>query len=145
MAANRVAEAMPLGVLAPVSGARTGEEAQMSDDATRQDFGDKLRKIFNGLIEVRVFTIVHDVTVDMATVDDRTRAMVAPISEQVPALITIFNLIDGDVINVVAPSLVDNAEVRAFHTAQVDKSLAVLPHNIEAMVTLGKAIIDEFS
>jgi len=145
MAVIRTVEAVPNGVPATVLGARTGEETQMSDDATKRDFGDKLRKIFDGLIEVRVFTILHDITVDISTVDDKTRASVGPIAEQVPALITIFNLVDGDVINVIAPSLQENAELRAFHTAQVDKSLAVLPRNIEAMVTLGKAILDEFS
>lgn len=104
----------------------------------------KLERIFNGLVEVKVVTIVHDILLDIKSTNGRTTATFDGIDQQVPALITIFNLIDGDVINVIAPSLQDDASLRAFHTAQVDKSLVVLPANIEALVNLGKAIINEF-
>lgn len=110
-----------------------------------QGIAEKLRTIFNGLVEVKVVTIVQDIALDVSAGSGRTTASFKPFDQQVPALITIFNLIDGDVINVIAPSLEDNAAIRAFHTAQVEKSLAVLPANIEALVSFGKAIIKEFS
>lgn len=116
----------------------------MPEVATDQGIGDKLRTIFNGLVEVKVVTIVQDIALDVSAGQGRTTASFKPFDREVPALITIFNLIDGDVINVIAPSLQDNAELRAFHTAQVEKSLAVLPANIEALVSFGRAIIKEF-
>ncbi len=118
----------------------------MSEEAAKKDLGDKLTAVFNGLTELRVFTIVDDVPVEISTTqDNRTIATFATVKPDVPALITVFNLIDGDVVNVIAPSLADNAEIRAYHTAQVEKSLAVLPANIQALVGLGKAILDEFT
>ncbi len=125
--------------------ARMNEEAQMPDVATDQGIGDKLRTIFNGLTEVKVVTIVQDINLDVSVGSGRTTATFKPFDQQVPALITIFNMIDGDVINVIAPSLEDNLTLRAFHTAQVEKSLAALPANIEALVAFGKAIVKEFS
>ena len=136
-----VANGVPVAVAAP----RADEEVRVPDVATDQGIGDKLRTIFNGLTEVKVVTIVSDIALDVSAGQGRTTASFKPFDQQVPALVTIFNMIDGDVINVVAPSLEENASLRAFHTAQVEKSLAVLPANIEALVSFGKAIIKEFS
>ncbi len=112
--------------------------------ASSESIKKSLKTIFNGLIEVKVVTIVENVELDVATGDGRTTATLKPFGRQVDALITVFNLLDGDVINVIAPNLADKAEIRAFHTAQVEKSVAVLPANLEALVKLGKAIINEF-
>jgi len=128
--------ATPVASIAPAEAAPAEPDDKLSK---------KLEKIFNGLIEVKVVTIVHDVPLDVRIEDGRTTASFDAVDQQLPALITIFNLIDGDVINVVPPSLKDDDALRAFHTAQVDKSLVVLPANIEALVNLGKAIINEFS
>jgi len=121
------------------------EEARVPEVVAEKNIGEKLWEVFNGLTEVRVFTIVDDVPVGVATDGKRTTATFTPADPETSALITIFNLIDGDVINVIAPSLADNTELRAFHASQVDKSLAVLPANIDALVKLGKAIREEFS
>lgn len=117
----------------------------MPEVVAEKNIGEKLWEVFNGLTEVRVFTIVDDVPVGVAVENKRTTASFQPSDPKTSALITIFNLIDGDVINVIAPSLADNTELRAFHATQVDKSLAVLPANIDALVKLGKAIREEFS
>jgi hypothetical protein len=58
------------------------------------------------------------------------------------ALVTVFNLIDGDVTNIVAPSLKDDQAIRDFHSAQVEKSMAVLPSNVATLVDFGKELID---
>jgi len=104
---------------------------------------DKLRKMFEELAEVKVITVVGNVTVALppaaggrATVD----AGQAPMSD---AIVTMFNLIDGDVTNVIAPSLKDDAAMRAFHATQVEKSMAVLPSNIAALVNFAKALIHD--
>lgn len=133
-----------VGVVPPVVALRTAatyREATMAVEGIR----DSLKKIFNGLSEVQVVTIVQDLPVTVETIDLRTKATFATAGGPVPALITVFNLIDGDVTNVIAPSLKDDADLRAFHTAQVDRSLAVLPANIEALVKLGKAIREELT
>jgi len=118
------------------------KEAGMADTGIKAS----LERIFNGLIEVKVVTILNDVPVKVVTTDGRTAAEIGALpDEPVPALITIFNLIDGDVTNIIAPSLQDKADIRAFHTAQVERSLAVLPANIEALVRLGKAVLNELT
>lgn len=104
---------------------------------------DKLRKMFEELAEVKVITVVGNVTVGLppaeggrATVDTGQ----APLTD---AIVTLFNLIDGDVTNVIAPSLKDDAAMRAFHATQVEKSMAVLPSNIGALVDFAKALIHD--
>lgn len=130
---------------APVAATREPRSlTRGSEPATTESIKKSLKTIFNGLIEVKVVTIVESVGLDVATDEGRTTASLKPFDREVDALVTVFNLLDGDVINVVAPSLEDKAEIRAFHTAQVEKSVAVLPANLAALVKLGKAIIDEF-
>ena len=65
-----------------------------------------------------------------------------PITE---ALVTIFDLVDGDVTNVISPALKDDESLRAYHASQVEKSLTVLPANIKAVVDLGRTLINEFT
>ena len=40
-------------------------------------------------------------------------------------------------------ALRDDEALRAYHSAQVEKSMKVLPDNVRALVDLGKAIINE--
>jgi len=124
-------------------GDSSGRTAEPPEPADGKSIKDTLGRIFNGLVEVKVVTILENVDLEMATGDGRTVATLKPFNKEVQALVTIFNLIDGDVVNVISPDLQGNTELRAFHTAQVDKSMAVLPANIAALVQLGKAIIDE--
>lgn len=102
---------------------------------------DRLARMFNELVHVRVITVVGNATVtlpagggDRATLDTDQ----APLDD---AIVTLFNLVDGDVTNVIAPSLKDDQAVRDFHAAQVEKSMAVLPSNVAALVELGKELI----
>jgi hypothetical protein len=104
---------------------------------------DKLRRMFDELVEVKVITVVGDVSVTLpgtgggrSTLDTGQ----APLSD---AIVTIFNLVDGDVTNVIAPALKDDAAMRAFHATQVEKSMAVLPQNIAAMVDFAKALLND--
>lgn len=104
---------------------------------------DKLRKMFEELAEVKVITVVGNVTVGLpaavggrATVDTGQ----APLTD---AIVTLFNLVDGDVTNVIAPALKDDSAMRAFHATQVEKSMAVIPSNIEALVNFAKALIHD--
>lgn len=114
----------------------------MADDKPDKSIGETLKDVFVGLVEVKVITVVGEVKAAVSDVDGRTSTVVTT-GERADALITIFNLVDGDVTNVIAPALKDDAALRAFHTAQVDKSLSVLPANLEALVSLGKALLNE--
>lgn len=106
---------------------------------------DRLERIFNELSELKVITAVGPVKVALTTdADGHTKTAVDTGNAAIEqGIVTIFDLIDGDVTNVVSPELEGNAELRAFHTAQVEKSQAVLKGNISAMIELGKTIAAE--
>lgn len=106
-----------------------------------------ITKVFKELVEVRVVTVVGDVTVQLVSEDDGAtiKTKLTSIPESAKAFVTIFDLIDGDVTNVIPPSLKDDEQLRAFHADQVERSMKVLPDNIRALVELGKSIINELS
>lgn len=104
---------------------------------------DKLRRMFDELVEVKVITVVGNVSVTLPGTEGGRSTLdtgQAPLSD---AIVTIFNLVDGDVTNVIAPALKDDQAMRAFHATQVEKSMAVLPQNIAAMVDFAKALIND--
>lgn len=103
---------------------------------------DRLVAMFNELVHVRVITVVGNATVTLER-NGGTRAAVdigeGPLND---AILTIFNLVDGDVTNVIAPALKDDQAMRDFHAAQVEKSMAVLPSNLAAIGQFGKELIE---
>lgn len=111
----------------------------------RKTIVDQLVQVFNQMVEVKVVTILEQVELDLQAPQGRTMATITPFKKDLNALVTVFNLVDGDVINIIAPEVKDDEALRAFHAAQVEKSLTVLPANIASMVELGKAIISEFT
>lgn len=112
--------------------------------ADRKSILDRLERVFNGMVELKVVTAVGPVALSFPEVEGRTVTRIdtdrAPITD---AIVTIFDMIDGDVTNVISPNLKDDEGLRAFHALQVEKSLTVLPANIRAMMEFGKALIDE--
>jgi hypothetical protein len=108
-------------------------------------FIETLERIFNELSELKVVTAVGPVKVTLTTgADGRTKTTVETGNAAIEqGIVTIFDLVDGDVTNVVSPELEGNAALRSFHTEQVEKSQAVLKGNITAMIELGKAIAAE--
>ncbi len=107
-----------------------------------QRIKDRLVGMFNELVHVRVITVVGNATVTLGR-NGGTRPTIdigeAPLND---AIVTIFNLVDGDVTNVIAPALKDDQAMRDFHAAQVEKSMAVLPSNVTAIGQFGKQLID---
>lgn len=122
---------------------QVAEEAPGSPE--RKTIVDQLVQVFNQMVEVKVVTILEQVELDIDAPQGRTMATITPFKKDLNALVTVFNLVDGDVINIIAPEVKDDEALRAFHAAQVEKSLTVLPANIASMVELGKAIISEFT
>ncbi len=114
--------------------------------ADRKTITDRLESVFNGMVELKVVTAVGPVGLSFPEADGRTLTKLeteaAPITD---AIVTIFDMVDGDVTNVISPNLRDDEGLRAFHAIQVEKSLTVLPANLRALLEFGKALIDEIS
>lgn len=104
-----------------------------------ETFLDKLKKAAENLADVTVATLITKVTVG---VDERGRLkkVTAP-DEQVSAVITNINLVDGNVTTVIAPDLKDDTALTTFHQGIVDKAVKVLPDNLRALVTLVEGLI----
>jgi hypothetical protein len=103
---------------------------------------DRLVRMFNELVHVRVITVVGDAKVSLPKAGGGKAIVDTDEKPLDQALVTVFNLIDGDVTNIVAPGLKDDQAIRAFHSAQVEKSMAVLPANVATLVDFGKELID---
>lgn len=103
---------------------------------------DRLMRMFNELVHVRVITVVGEATVTLPKAGGGKAIVDTDEKPLDQALVTVFNLIDGDVTNIVAPSLKDDQAMRDFHSAQVEKSMAVLPSNVATLVDFGKELID---
>ena len=100
-----------------------------------------LSRVFKELTEIRVVTAVTDVKVVLRTSADGTvETTMRDTETETKALITVFDLIDGDVTTVISPALRDDESLRAFHSAQVEKSLKVLPDHVRALVDVGQKI-----
>ncbi len=114
--------------------------------ADRKTITDRLESIFNGMVELKVITAVGPVTLTFPEESGRTVTRIdterTPISD---AIVTIFDMVDGDVTNLISPNLKDDESLRAFHALQVEKSLTVLPANIRALMEFGRTLVDELS
>lgn len=121
----------------------------MADGASDSQITGTLRRMFGELTEIKVVTAVGDVKVSITPDDAKGKGRTTTTvntqgTETSNALVTIFDLVDGDVTNVISPALKDDEALRSYHTAQVEKSLTVLPGNIKALVDLGRTLINEF-
>ena len=104
----------------------------------------RLVTMFHELTEIKVVTAVQNVTIRLTDKDGRTKTELDAGGEPITrALVTIFDLIDGDVTNVISPELKDDEAIRTYHAQQVQASLAVLPANLKAVLEFGRALIDQ--
>ena len=121
----------------------------MADGASDGQITSTLRKMFGEMTDIKVITAVGEVKVAITPDDAKgtgrtTTTVNTQEAEITNVMVTIFDLVDGDVTNVIAPALKDDEALRSFHAAQVEKSLMVLPGNIRAIVDLGRTLINEF-
>lgn len=107
--------------------------------ADPEKFWDKLKASLANLADVTVATVISNVTVDLDA-RGRLRKVTAK-DEQVAALITNVNLIDGNVTNVIGEDIKDDTALTAFHQGIVEKAVKVLPDNIKALFTLVEGIV----
>jgi hypothetical protein len=111
--------------------------AESAPDA--RTFWQKLEANLANLADVTVATVISNVTVDL---DARGRlTKVTAKDEQVAALITNVNLIDGNVTNVIGEDIKDDTALTTFHQGIVEKAVKVLPDNIKALFTLVEGIV----
>ena len=127
----------PLATPAPAPAVPAGGED------TARSFLDKAADLLGDLLEVRVITGVGDLGVSLT--DDHGATTVSLDDSQhkiTQSIVTIVKLKDGDVTMVIAEELLDNADLRALHAAQVKESLEVLPRNLKALVHIAGEIIE---
>jgi hypothetical protein len=100
-----------------------------------------IAKIFDGLVHATIVTAVGDVAVTITS--GRSEPEIDTPKPITKAIVTIVDLIDGDITNVVSPELLDDTALRAFHTQQVEASLKVLPDNVRSLAELAKSLLGE--
>jgi hypothetical protein len=103
-------------------------------------FLEKAKDLLSDLLEVKVVTAVGDVSVGITTKGDSTKTTLTTDVALEQNIVTVVKLTDGDVTTVISESLLANAELRAFHTEQVAKSLTVIPENLRALVDIAKSL-----
>src|SRR5436309_11433040 len=110
----------------------------MADETTttsHESVLQRLGNIFDELTEIKVVTAVQNLTVRLTPKNGATKTEFDPSGEPITkAIVTIFDLVDGDVTNIIAPELKDDEAIKAFHVEQLKHSLAVLPDNLRAVV-----------
>lgn len=110
-----------------------------ADADSPETFWDKLSKDIANLADVTVATLITNVTVG---VDERGRlAKVTTPDQQVAAIITNVNLVDGNVTTVIGPDLKDDTAITGFHQGIVDKAVKVLPDNLKALITVVEGLL----
>lgn len=92
---------------------------------------------------MKIVTVIGTPTVTVTTSSGRTRADVNAPGAQDQTAVTIVNLLDGDAITMVTKTFFEDPQLRQFHAEQAEKSLAMLPANVEALVKVAQAVINE--
>ncbi len=103
---------------------------------------ERVKQVLDDLVEVTVVTSVGDLTVTVETKDGATETKIGKSTITGGSLVTIVKVIDGDVTTVIAGDVLDNAELRALHTAQVAASLEVIPTHLRNLVEIAKDLRD---
>jgi len=96
----------------------------------RSDWETRLQKYAHELTVLKVVTYVGDATITPDA--DGLMESLTFVPGGKP-LVTVCNLIGGDITNVIPDSLKDNQAMLDFHTSQVQKAAAILPNNIKVL------------
>ncbi len=118
------------------------ETAPVPAEVDEDGIKNTLKRMFGNLVHVRVITVVGKATVTLPAGGEGPTTVRTGTEPLDNALVTVVNLVEGDVTNVIAPDLKDDQAIRDFHSAQVEKSMNVLPSNIATLMSFGKDLID---
>lgn len=107
-----------------------------------EGFLEKVQNILEDLLEVKVVTVVGNLSVTITTDGDSTTTSLESKQLNDNAIVTVVKLTDGDVTTVISPDLLANAELRSLHATQVAASLEVLPRHLKELVEVAKSLLD---
>ena len=107
-----------------------------------EGFLEKVQNLLEDLLEVKVVTVVGNLSVTITTDGDSTTTSLESKQLVDNAIVTVVKLTDGDVTTVISPDLLANTELRALHAAQVTESLEVLPRHLKELVEVAKSLLD---
>lgn len=112
-------------------------QAEGTAPASEHDWKQKLQEYAHQLTVLKVVTYVGGA--DIVTSADGTVSSVQLHPDGKP-LLTVVDLVGGDLTNVIDPSLQSDTAMLAFHAEQVQKASAVLPNNIKLLSEFVKTI-----
>jgi hypothetical protein len=113
----------------------------MPDVPTTQTLMERLGRIFNDMTQLKIVTVVGQVNVTVAENNERSRTTVDTTGvKDLKGMVTIIDLLDGDITNIIDPSVETSDTLRSFHATQVEKSQAIIASNVSAVIELAKAI-----
>ncbi|MFF5295911.1 hypothetical protein [Paractinoplanes globisporus] len=113
-----------------------------SGEADSHDIKGTITRIFAEMTEIKVVTAVGKVEIVFEESGGRTKTKINTPDPPTDVLITIFDLVDGDVTNVISPGLQDNQALRDFHLQQVERSVRVLPEHFKALIDAAETILN---
>jgi hypothetical protein len=119
------------------NGATPIVRTEADESVDKSDWQDAIWKAYNGLVNVRVVTMVGDVIVSAR--DENSRLNIKVEQDELGdhgVILTEINLIEGDVVNMLSTDLAGNAEIREFHAQQVEGAVTVLPANVQMFAKL---------
>ena len=93
-------------------------DAEPVGSGEARSFIKKAEAILNDLLEVKVVTAVGNIDIDIRTTGDSTKTTLKTTRALEQSIVTVIKITDGDVSTIISESLLDNAELRAFHTEQ---------------------------
>ena len=104
----------------------------------KNDLLDKLKDAAEKLLTLHVATIVGQAEVKL----DATGKVMSVTTPEGPvdAIVTILDLVGGDVTTHIAPDLKNDSDLRAFHEALVGPAAAVLPNNLKALADAVRSV-----
>lgn len=104
-------------------------------------FTKMVSETFKAVTDLRVITIVGDVTVKSAFKDAKTEIEIA--SDQ-KSIVTSINLIEGDITYGIDPEFAPGKEsaVRDFHERQVELGQTIIERNVTLLKDIAKELIE---
>ena len=103
-------------------------------DSTKSSWQSKLGEYVHQLSVLKVLTYVGDATV---TLTDAGIVNTIEVSAVGKPIVTVLDLVGGDITTVIPAEFKDDTTMREFHELQVNKGATVLPNNLR---TLGEII-----
>jgi hypothetical protein len=125
--------------IAPIAAGPPGSPAQRQGGAAL-NFLQLIEQALNGLIQLRITTVIGPVHID-GEGTDTTVKLRNP--DEGDGMMTEINLLNGKITNVISASLATGplASFRDFHSAQVERSQAIVMGNLAELQKLAASLL----